>query len=200
MKALSISFLCLFILCFAGGCQDDDQAQRPASGFDVDAQVYLTPKLYLILDDGPVFTNSFGFAVLNGEMREDNVNGASISAQTTHGGILWVENGPGTVSSEQAVSVNVGTHTLNDESLMFTNVLSFDDTYTFGGQTWGEPDIAPADMIEIGSLGNGTLTINAITIDYTTRTGTVDLTYNVSDGTRFTGGNYVGSFEIINEF
>lgn len=199
MKTLP-SLLFAFLLLLASSCQDDDQPITPANHFEVNGTMYLTPQAYLILDDGPAYQNQYGFAFMDGALREDNVNGSSVSTDTRQGGVVWVENGPGTVNSEQAVLINRGIHTLDDESLVFTAVQGFTDTYGFGGKTWGDPDIAAADITEIGLGGNGTVTINAVSIDYVLRTGTVDLSYTFSDGTQTVTGTYVGGFGIINEF
>lgn len=195
--------LCLLVptfLLLASGCQDDDQPIAPSNHFEVNGVTYLTPQAYLILDDGPPYQDQYGFAFLDGELREDNTNGSSVSTGTSRGGVVWVKNGPGTVNSEQAVLINPGTHTLNDESLVFTAIQGFTDTYGFGGKTWGDPDIAAADVIEIGTTGNGSVTIHALTIDYGLRTGTIDMSYFLSDGTKTVTGTYSGGFGIINEF
>jgi hypothetical protein len=198
----SFFFLSLLFITLTFGCEDDDPIVFPPqdNAFSIEAESFATFNAYLILDDGPIFSDQYGFAFLAGELREDNVNGSSMSTDGTYGSIAWVENSSGTVASEQAVAVLPGIHTLNDESLAFTAVASFTDTYNFGGKTWGEPDINAGDLVEIGQSGNGTLTINSITIDYVLRTGTVDLSYTFTDGNRTVNGTYTGSFGIINEF
>lgn len=201
MKA-SFYFLSLLFVTLSFGCEDDDPVVFPPqnNAFSIAAESFATFNAYLILDDGPNFSDQYGFAFLAGELREDNVNGSSMSTDGTFGSIVWVENSAGTVASEQAVAVLPGIHALNDESLAFTAVAGFTDTYNFGGKTWGEPDINTGDLTEVGQSGNGTLTINSITIDYVLRTGTVDLSYTFTDGIKTVTGTYTGSFGIINEF
>jgi hypothetical protein len=201
MKA-TFYFLALLFVTLSFGCEDDDPVVFPPqnNAFQIAADGYATYNAYLILDDGPNFTDQYGFAFLARELREDNINGSSVSTDCTYGSITWVQNSTGTVASEQAVAVLPGIHTLDDESLAITAVANFTDTYNFGGKTWGDPDINAGDITEIGQNGNGTLTINSITIDYVLRTGTVDLSYTFTDGTKTVNGTYDGSFKIINEF
>jgi hypothetical protein len=198
----AFSILTFLFLTLSFGCEDDDPVVFPPqnNAFQIAADGYATYNAYLILDDGPAYSDQYGFAFLAGELREDNVNGSSMSTDGTYGSIAWVQNSTGTLASEQAVAVLPGIHTLDDESLAFTAVTNYTDTYNFGGKTWGNPDINAGDLIEIGQTGNGTLTINSITIDYVLRTGTVDLSYTFTDGNRTVNGTYTGNFGIINEF
>ena len=198
----SLYLLAFLFITLSFGCEDDDPVVFPPedNAFSIAAESFATHNAYLILDDGPAYTDQYGFVFIAAEMREDNINGSSVTTDCTYGSVVWVRNSSGTVASEQAVAVLPGTHTLYNESLAFTAVAGFDDTYNFGGKTWGDVDINSADIVEIDQLGNGTVTINSVNIDYVLRTGTVDLSYTFTDGTKTVNGNYVGAFEIINEF
>lgn len=191
----------LFIQC----SNDDDRPQRTNDNkFTLLSTDFATPNGYLLLDDGPAYTNAFILTFLNGQMREDNVNGASIETTTTHGIALSVTLGSGTVNSESAVTNAIiagNTYALNDDARVITNITNYTDTYTFGGTQYGDPDDSGATLYEVNTLGSGTVTINSFSVNHTTRTGNIDCDYTLTDenSNTFTG-QFVGSFDIINEF
>jgi hypothetical protein len=193
---LATLFLTLLLL----SCGDDDNTPTSTNEFTISGTDYATPNGYLILDDGPSFTNAFMLGFIDGILIEDNVNGSSISTNTTQGIVLQVDFGGSNVSSEQDVIINNSTtYILTDETTALTNISSFSDTHIINGVTYGEPD--NANYFELGLNGNGTVTINNITIDYLARTGTVDCTYSFVDDNGVTvNGQFDGNFEIINEF
>lgn len=195
-------FSLLFItsLCLTSCSDDDNSIPSEETKFTIQGSDYLTPNGYLILDDGPSYTNAFVLGFMDGVLIEDNVNGSSISINTNHAVVLQVELGGANVSSEQDVIITDGTtYTLTNESAALTNITSFSDIHTVNGSSYGEPNAAT--YFEFTNIGSGVVTINSIVIDYVARTGTVDCDYNITDDNGITiQGMYKGEFNIINEF
>lgn len=204
MKTLKkITFLLLTALIVSCG-SDDDNSTSSTNKFSIQGLDYVTPNGYLILDDGPSYTNAFILTFLEGTMREDNVNGSSISTNTNHGIALSVKLGTNQVTSEQAITNTITsgtTFTLSDDGRAITDITSYSNVYTFSGVQYGDPDDATANLYEINNLGSGSVTVNSFTVDLTARTGTVDCNYTITDENNVViTGSYNGTFEIINEF
>ncbi|HIP49600.1 MAG TPA: hypothetical protein EYG92_11625 [Lutibacter sp.] len=195
---IAITFLLLFNISCKKDVEDTPQALNE---FTVQGADYLTPNAYLILDDGPsVYTNGFMLAFLEGTMREDSTNGSSISTDTNHGIALVVMHG-GTVNSEQAVVINNTTYALDDETSTLTNITNYTNTYTHNGIQYGDPDDTGANEYIINNGTGGSVIINSINIDYVARNGTIDCSYDFLDENNVRViGQFLGSFEIINEF
>ncbi|MBD0831405.1 hypothetical protein [Aestuariibaculum sediminum] len=195
----------LIALIFFSSCESDDPpATLDVNSFQISGNTYNTGHGYLLLDDGPNFTNGFGLGFLNGIMIDDNINGASIETTTTHGVALWVDLSTTPSISEQDVTnqiISNTTYNLNEETTAIINITNYTNTHTYNGSTYGEPDEPGATTYETGATGNGTVTINSFSVNLTSRTGTIDCTYAFMDnnGVNITG-NYMGSFDIINEF
>lgn len=187
-------------------CSGDDESNPTTTNkFTYNNQDFSTQNAYLILDDQPSpYTNAFMFAFIDGEMREDNINGSSITTDNQYGLVVHVELGSGMVNAESDITnVISGTTTfsLSDDSRAILNITNYTNTYNFGGKIYGEPDDATADLHDVNVTGNGTLTINSFTVDLTVRTGTLDATYHFTDEHNHTfNGNFNGTFKIINSF
>jgi hypothetical protein len=199
----------IFIALLLTQCKKDSSSTPscPPSSVSIDNEYtinnndYITPNAYLILDDGPVFTDGFGIALTDGILREDNVNGSSLSTTSQNAVILWVMHG-GDVNSEQAVNVSPNTYTLDSESAVLTGITQFFDTYTHNNVVYGEPDADTVNLLStIENSGTGTLVLNSINIDYILRVGTISCTYSMIDDNNLqVSGSFNGTFDIINEF
>lgn len=204
-KTITELLILTVILTLIINCKKDEESTRDNENkFTVEAADYLTPNGYLLLDDGPSYTNSFGLVFLEGTMREDNINGSSISTDTNHGIVLWVDFGNTNVNSEQAITNNIidnSTYPVNDETTAITDIITYTNTYMDGGIQYGDPDDASATLYVVNATGSGSLTINTFTVDLVARTGTVDCTYAFLDDNGVNvSGQFDGSFDIINEF
>lgn len=206
MKTYIIKFaLGLLVVLNLNSCgnDDDNSTPLPINKFTVQGTDYETPKAYLVFDDSTPYGDAFFLNLLDSDMREDSVNGMSVSSNLTQGIVLLVEHGPVAVLTEQDVNIASNTtYQLDKEnSLALTNVTGFNDTYIYNGITYGEPDQTTANVYKIENSGNGTVTINSITIDYVARTGTIDCTYQLTDDNGIIiAGNYSGNFNILNGF
>lgn len=197
---LIVSVFMLIVTCK----KDDDSARDNDNKFTIQGTDYQTPNGYLLLDDGPSYTNSFGLVFLEGTMREDNTNGSSISTDTNHGIVVFVKFGTSNVSSEQAITNNIidnTTYPVDDETTAIKDIITYNNTYTYGGVQYGDPEDATATTYVVNASGSGSLIINTFTVDLVARTGNVDCTYSFVDdnGVNVTG-QFDGTFEIINEF
>ncbi len=204
-KTLKKLALLTAILILTVGCKkDDDSAKEDENKFTIQGTDYETLNGYLLLDDGPSYTNSFGLVFLEGTMREDNINGSSISTDTNHGIVVFVEFGNTNVNSEQAITnmiIDNSTYPVDDETTAITDIISYTDTYMNGGIQYGNPDDATATLYVVNATGSGSLTINTFTVDLSARTGTVDCSYTfLDDNGANVSGQFDGTFEIINEF
>ncbi len=204
---LNTLFLSLFVILLFTQCgSDDDNNNSNQNQFTINnASVYNVSHAYLVLDHQPgPFTNGFMLSFLNGKMRQDNVNGASIHNSTTHGISVQVMFGGLPVPYESDITdriTNGAVFTPTDETAAITDIYNYEDPYTYMGETYGEPDEDTAILYELGLTGNGTLTLNSFTVDLIARTGNLDCNYTFTDENSNTiVGNYSGSFEIINAF
>lgn len=202
MKMKILKILILFSVLFMMSCDKEEKIEIvnqftvQGTGQSTD---HITPNGYLILDDGPSFTNAFMLLFTDGDFIEDTVNGSSLSTDAGVAIVLVVKFGGPNVSSEQAVPVATGTYNLDDNTAVVTNITSFDDTHFVGSVEYGEID--QATFYEIETTGSGTLTIDQINIDYAARTGTVECNYSITaDNGDIITGSYTGTFDIINEF
>jgi len=69
--------------------------------FTIGTNAYDTTDAYLLLDDGPNYTEAFALTFINGKMREDTTNGISLETSTTQGVVLWVNFSNGTVTTDR---------------------------------------------------------------------------------------------------
>lgn len=196
----TIKLLQLFLLSsILFSCSADDLINPTANSFTINSTDFETPHAYLLLDDGPPYKDGFFIVLSNAHLIQNNTNGAAVATTMTQAAVLFVKNSTNSLASEQLVQINTTTHTLNtSDTEILTNVSSFDNTFINSGITYGQPSHTNATLYEIQSGGNGTVTINSITIDYITRIGTLDCTYQMtaSSGEIITG-NYSGTFEIL---
>ncbi len=208
MKNL-IKILVVLVLTLFFNCEADDPAPLSppplsTNSFSISSVQYDTDQAYLLLDDGPQYNDGFGLVFINGNMIEDNVNGASVETTTTQGAVLWVEFSNTDVTSEQAVTnqiINNSNFNLDRETSAITNITNYTDTFVDNGVQYGEPDETNATIYEIGLTGNGSINIISFTVDLVTRTGNIDCSYTFLDENNNTvSGVFTGSFGIINEF
>ncbi|AJR04749.1 hypothetical protein [Siansivirga zeaxanthinifaciens] len=205
MKYLK-SILALLVITSLFNCSPDEAPPQPLgnNAFNIAGTQYDTNHGYLLLDDGPSFNDGFGLTFVNGVMIEDNTNGISLQSSTTQGVVLWVNFSNAQVNSEQAVTYQITNNTtfvLDEETTAITDIINYDDVYSYNGIQYGDPDDATAIIYEVGATGNGTLDIISFTVDLTTRTGTINCNYTFVDNNNTTiTGAFNGSFDIINEF
>lgn len=205
MKTIIKNFLIIMIITLVlSSCKKEDNTPSSTNKFSIENTEYITPNAYLLLDDGPLYTNGFGIVLLEGTMREDNINGSSISTDTDYGLVLWVTLGFTQVSSESAITnqiTNNSTFTLNDETRAITNITLYTNTYMSGGVQYGDPDDDSAMLYDINTGGSYSLMVNTFSVNLTDRNGTIDCTFSFrDDNNNLVSGSYNGSFEIINEF
>ena len=195
----------LFLLLHLSSCGNDDPPESNASSnneFTVLCCPIATPNAFLILDDGPNFTNAFRLAFTDGQLREDNVNGIGFSTNMKQ--LVWIGTnfGSGTVSPESVVTnaITTTTHPINSESIAQINITTWVDTYMYNGQQWGTIDDAGSSNFP-STASFGTNTIHSFTVDLVARNGTIDCDYTYVDNNNITiSGHFDGSFKIINEF
>lgn len=195
IKTLSLFAASLFLF----SCTATDPITETPNTLTVGATEFETPHAYVILDDGPQFKDGFFIVLANAALIQNGNNGAAVETTMTHAAVLFVKNSPNTVASEQLVQINPTTHGLNaSDTEILTNVTLFNDTFSNGGITYGQPSHTNANYYEIPTAGNGTVTITNITIDYVNRTGTITCTYQLtaSSGENITG-NYSGTFGLL---
>ncbi len=208
MKPFALLFS-LFIIVLATGCQDDDDGATPPpvsyyNAFDLNGNQgnFETNRAYLLLDDGPPFKDGYGFVFLNGDAREDNVNGFSLNTSTTNASVVWMIRSNQTLATEQQVGPTIGNFQATNDSEALYNISNWNGVYAFGTDAYGVPDdqTNPSVKIDPQTGGWANLVINSITVDYTLRTGQVDLNYTINSGSNLIEGRYQGAFDIINEF
>ena len=193
----------LLLLSTSCGNNDDNNSRSLDNAFTINGTNYETPNAYLVFDDNSPYGDAFFLDFLDSDLREDAVNGISVSSNMNHGVVLFVEHSQNDVLTEQDIIIaNNTTYPLEKgNTLALTNVTGFIDTYTYNGITYGEPDLNASNVYEIENSGSGTLTINKIVIDYVARVGTVDCSYQITDDNGIViTGNYNGSFNILNGF
>lgn len=189
----------LFLATVLFSCSATDPA--PASNaFTIGATTFYTPHAYLFYGNSPSYRDGFMIALTNAPVVQDNTNGAAPAITMTQGAVLFVRNSTNYFPTEQQVIISNATYTLDkNNAAIFTNVTAFTNTFVNNGLTYGQPDSASANNHSIENTGNGTITINSITIDYLARTGTIDCNYELIDDDGITvTGNYAGTFEIRN--
>jgi hypothetical protein len=192
-------FSALFV--FTSACHKDDETYS-APSFSIGDSLFATPNAYLVLDDGPPYTDGFFICLTDGILAEDPINGSSFSLDTKNGVFIFVRNSNGTVPTEQAVSIQPTSYTPEyGNTSVVVGINAWKNIINLNGQQFGHID-GMDQLIDLDVPGAfGYLEINSISIDYAARTGTVDLIYNLSDGVSpNVSGFYQGTFEIINEF
>ena len=189
-----------FIASILFSCTPDPVVSNTGNSFSIGADDYDTPHAYLFYGNNPSYRDGFMIALTDAPIIQDNVNGAGVATSMTHGAVLFVKHSSNYFPTEQQVSITNTTYTLDkSNTTVFSSITSFSDTFVNGGITYGDPDTDPANKHIIETTGSGTIIINAITIDFVARTGTIDCTYQVTaDSGTVTTGNYVGTFEIRN--
>ncbi|MBC5840719.1 MAG: hypothetical protein K2Y30_12265 [Flavobacteriaceae bacterium] len=198
IKTLSLAFVATILF----ACTATDPFTPIENSFAINGTEYETPNAYVILDDGPQFKDGFIIALANAPLIQNGTNGAAAATAMTQAAVLFVKNSPNTVANEQLVLINPTSHTLNTaDTEILTNVSVFGNTFLNNGNMYGEPSHVNANVYEISTAGNGTVTINNITIDYSARTGTIDCTYQMTASTGETiTGNYSGTFGILSGY
>lgn len=198
IKTLSLAFVATILF----SCTATDPFTPTENTFAINATEFDTPNAYLILDDGPQFKDGFFLVLANAPLIQNGTNGAAAATTMTQAAVLFVKNSPNPVASEQLVQINPTTHVLNTaDTEILTNMSVFTNTFLDSGISYGEPSHLNANFYEIPTGGNGTLTINNITIDYILRTGTIDCTYQMTASTgEIIAGNYSGTFGILSGY
>lgn len=193
---LSVAFL------LGTACEDDGGPQQgvPFNSFDIGTTNYPTTNAYLLLDDGPDYLDQYGILLADTDFREDNVNGISMNTNGKHAVVLWVNNSSTLFTNEQDVIISVGTHVLDEESTAIYDILQFEDTYSLGADTYGEPNENGANVVEVGSSGTGTVTINSVSVDYSARTAQLDISYTLTNGAVSISGQFIGNTGLLNGF
>lgn len=200
MKTLKkIIFLLLAVVVVSCG-SDDNNTTLTTNKFTVQNTDFATPNAYVLVEDNPTPEDSFFLTFLDGNLAFEPVTtNTLVSTNTSNFVILLVSNG-GTVSGQQNININAGqTYTLNKQnSAVLTNIGAYTDLATINGGQFGEPDGTQSTVYKIENTGNGTVTINTLTIDYVTKTGSIDCNYSITDdnGVSITG-SYTGNFSII---
>ena len=194
-----LAILLLGIIIFGcGNDKDDINTLNEENKFEINSTDYSTSNGYLLLDNGPTYTNGFAFAFLDEPMVEHNGNTVPVS--TKHAVAIFVSLGQTPVSTEQDITntiISNSTFTLDDDSLAITNISNFTNTYTLGNVQYGEIDDTNATVFDINMLANNSLNINSFSVDLAARTGTVDCNYSFIDLNGVTiSGSYNGNFEI----
>lgn len=195
-------FLFATILTLVINCKkEDDNSSRSVNEFTIMGNTFNTPNGYLFLDNlPPPLTNAAFFVFTDGTFTQDG----ELSTSSFHGIKLTMPFGNTPVNSEQNVINNITnntTYSVDDEALAITNISSYHNIVMVNGIQYGQPDEASANLYEVNTTGNGSITVNNFTVDLTARTGTVDCSYTLLDenGVSVTG-QFDGTFDIINEF
>lgn len=204
MKTINLfTIVSLFLLL---SCNSEDDAtttstsNNTTNSFDVEGMNYETNNGFLFLDNDTPFSDAFFFVFTDGIFIDQGIDEGTISTTATNAIVVAVENSTAEVPNESDVMILPNTtYTLNDESAAVTAINSFTDIVTFNGASYGEID--SATMFTLETTGSGTLTIDAINIDYVARNGTLDCTYAMtSDTGEVITGQFTGTFKIINSF
>lgn len=195
----------LFVALITSSCQVENPIpatpNSPENSFSIGSVDFETPHAYLFYGYSPSYRDGFMIALTNAPIIQVSpVVGTAVQNTMTHGVVLFVRNSPAYFATEQDVNITISTHTLDKNNAMaLTNLTGFTDTFIDSGFTYGQPNESLATVYAIEGSGNGTITINTITIDYAARTGTVDCDYELtSDSGDVITGNYSGTFEIRN--
>lgn len=204
MKTLK-SLLVLLTVCILTSCETPEPMGLPPinNDFEIANVAYPTPNAYLMLDDGPPYTNIAAFAFLNGTLVETSTGGIAASTDTSHAAVLAVRFGSGTVPTEADItnSITNTVHILDGETEFLTNVSTFTNTYMVGSIEYGQPDENSANHFTLDTTGGGSINILSLTVDLVARTGTILCTYTLVDDNNVPiTGTYQGNFTIINNF
>jgi len=202
MKTLNKIFVILFLATITFGCGDDD-TPTSTNKFTINGTDFETPNASLFFEDGPPFQNKFMLAFGDGKIIEAQGNGGAIATTATNAVAIFINASGTDVPLEQNVlnsSAATTTYAIDkSDSTALTNILSFTKMFNSGGIQYGDPDLATKYILEMN--GNGTLTINSITLDFIARNGTINCSYTMVDDNGVTiNGAYTGNFNIYNGF
>ena len=209
----------LGIILFACG-NDDDAITTPSSSstpgatnteFVINAtDAYVTPNAYLLLNDAAGgHERDFTFVFSDGTIIEDTTNEIAIET-TTNNLIKVTADLINTVATEpelpifiwptQSLPLNI---VLEGEHFAHTDIQSFNSITPLGPTNYGQVDTSTyyystgINIFTDPTTGQ-TFTINAMTWDLTTRTGTIDCSFVINDdANNDITGVYVGNFKIL---
>lgn len=204
MRNIKLSIVLISILILAS-CQRNNNVPQPAAAsrssnqIDVNGTVTATPHCYLILPNAQAagIKSVFGLMLSDGRMDANAPHG--FEASTTCAAIVRHSFG-GKVANETLIPITTGSHPLNDESTAFHTINSWQNTpYVQNGVNYDIPNDNFGTVLLKEELTAGGINITAFTVDYITRTGTVDFTYTMQDSNgKLSSGSYSGNFTIIN--
>lgn len=194
------------IILFAGMMQscnsDDDNTTTPPStqnGITIGGNFTAADNAYIIFDRTAPYDDAFWVVLADGTLINDTSDQVFASTNTSTAAALLVDNS-GQVATQNAVNVTINTYALeNDDTVVVESITNFTDTFTQNGQQYGEIDADTATNYLIENTGSGTVDITSITKDFSTRTGTIDFTFSISDdnGVVITA-SYSGNFTMLN--
>lgn len=218
MKTFS---LLLAVLVLTSCSSDNEPVASPVKStpgatsteFVVEGQAYVTPNAYLLLDDAiGDYDREFSFVFTDGLVIEDPVDGIAFEATTTY--ITKITcNLIATVPTQAQLPIfvwpsqNPTTNIIMEgNNYTYTNIGSFNVTNNVGGIDYGQIELADGYEHTAQPQGNidhptHLFTVESLTVDLTTGTGTIRCRYNYDDDNGINiSGVYVGAFEILTAF
>jgi len=181
--------------------------------FVIGTDAYVTPKAYLLLDDAAGdFEREFSFVFANGEIIEDMTNGIAFETSTSHFTKITC-NLIGMSMTEAQLPIFTWPAQNSPTSIIMegnnytnTDVMTFSNTTVVGGLSFGQvatsSNYSHTGQVQ-GNISHPThlFTVNSITVDLATGTGTIDCTYNYDDDNGINiSGVFVGTYEILTAF
>lgn len=217
MKKLTYIFAAILIV----SCSSDNNPAPEAiaipgdtnTEFVIGTNAYVTPKAYLLIDDAAGdYEREFTFVFSDGDIIEDASNEIAFETTTTNYSKITC-NLISTVVNEADIPIFVWPNQNSPVNIIMEGnnfseygISSYMNTYSSGGQTFGQVD-ASTLFNHTGQAGGNIshpthlFTVNSLTFDLTAKTGTIDCTYNYEDDNNvLITGVFVGNFEILTAF
>lgn len=215
MKTISILFTAMVLLsCTAEQEPVLELKSTPGATqteFVVEGQAFVTPNAYLLIDDAAGdYDREFSFVFTDATVIEDPATSGVAYEVTTMNFAKITCNLMATVPSAAQLPIfvwpnqNPGVNIIMEgNNYAHTNIGSFNVTNNVGGIEYGQVELSDSyehTALPQGAIGNPAdlFTVEDITVDLATGTGTIRCRYSfIDDNGIEISGTYVGSYEIL---